>query len=43
MTLTRVIEGARQFRRVLDAFPTHYPRPILEQAALAGAFDPGKR
>ncbi len=40
--LTRVIEGARQFRRVLDAFPTHYPRAILEQAALAGAFDPGK-
>ena len=40
--LARVIEGARQFRRVLDAFPTHYPRPILEQAALAGAFDPGK-
>ncbi len=40
--LTRVIEGARQFRRVLDAFPTHYPRPILEQAALAGAFDPGR-
>jgi DNA gyrase subunit B len=27
---------------VLDAFPTHYPRPILEQAALAGAFDPGR-
>ncbi|WP_137109901.1 DNA topoisomerase (ATP-hydrolyzing) subunit B [Rhodobacter sp. SY28-1] len=40
--LARVIEGARQFRRVLDAFPTHYPRPILEQAALAGAFDPGR-
>jgi DNA gyrase subunit B len=39
--LARVIEGARQFRRVLDAFPTHYPRAILEQAALAGAFDPG--
>ncbi len=39
--LARVIEGARQFRRVLDAFPTHYPRTILEQAALAGAFDPG--
>ena len=37
--LARIIEGARQFRRVLDAFPTHYPRPILEQAALAGAFD----
>ncbi|MGQ0564744.1 MAG: toprim domain-containing protein, partial [Gemmobacter sp.] len=40
--LTRVIEGARQFRRVLEAFPTHYPRGILEQAALAGAFDPGQ-
>lgn len=40
--LARVIEGARSFRRVLDAFPTHYPRPILEQAALAGAFDPGR-
>ena len=40
--LAHVIEGARQFRRVLDAFPTHYPRPILEQAALAGAFDPGR-
>ena len=40
--LARVIEGARQFRRVLDAFPTHYPRQILEQAALAGAFDPGR-
>ncbi|TAG23952.1 MAG: DNA gyrase subunit B, partial [Rhodobacterales bacterium] len=41
LDLARVIEGARQFRRVLDAFPTHYPRAILEQAALAGAFDPG--
>jgi DNA gyrase subunit B len=40
--LARVIEGARAFRRVLDAFPTHYPRWILEQAALSGAFDPGK-
>jgi len=40
--LARVIEGARQFRRILDAFPTHYPRHILEQAALAGAFDPGR-
>ncbi len=41
LDLARVIEGARQFRRVLEAFPTHYPRAILEQAALAGAFDPG--
>ncbi|WP_145107858.1 DNA topoisomerase (ATP-hydrolyzing) subunit B [Cereibacter sediminicola] len=40
--LLRVIEGARQFRRVLEGFPTHYPRNILEQAALSGAFDPGR-
>jgi DNA gyrase subunit B len=40
--LARVVEGARSFKRVLDAFPTHYPRNILEQAALAGAFDPGR-
>jgi len=40
--LARVVEAARAFKRVLDAFPTHYPRPILEQAALAGAFDPGR-
>ncbi len=39
--LARVVEAARSVRRVLDAFPTHYPRNILEQAALAGAFDPG--
>jgi len=39
--LARVVNGARQFRRILDAFPTHYPRQIIEQAALAGAFDPG--
>lgn len=40
--LARVVEGARQFRRILDHFPTHYPRHVLEQAALAGAFDPGQ-
>ncbi|WP_436398415.1 DNA topoisomerase (ATP-hydrolyzing) subunit B [Roseobacter sp. S98] len=39
--LARVVELARQMRRVLDAFPTHYPRHILEQAAIAGAFAPG--
>ncbi|SFT99690.1 DNA topoisomerase (ATP-hydrolyzing) subunit B [Sedimentitalea nanhaiensis] len=39
--LTRVVDEARQLRRVLDAFPTHYPRHILEQAAVAGAFVPG--
>jgi DNA gyrase subunit B len=39
--LTRVVDDARRLRRVLDAFPTHYPRHILEQAAIAGAFVPG--
>ena len=39
--LVRVLEEARQLKRVLDAFPTHYPRHILEQAAIAGAFVPG--
>ncbi|CUH79920.1 DNA gyrase subunit B [Tritonibacter multivorans] len=39
--LTRVVDEARQLKRVLDAFPTHYPRHILEQAAVAGAFIPG--
>ncbi|MCF7698870.1 DNA topoisomerase (ATP-hydrolyzing) subunit B [Loktanella sp. M215] len=39
--LRRVVDDARQLKRVLDAFPTHYPRHILEQAAIAGAFAPG--
>ncbi|MGR3485540.1 MAG: DNA topoisomerase (ATP-hydrolyzing) subunit B [Paracoccaceae bacterium] len=39
--LARVVTEARQLRRLLDAFPTHYPRHILEQAAIAGAFVPG--
>ncbi|MFX0546858.1 DNA topoisomerase (ATP-hydrolyzing) subunit B [Roseovarius sp. S1116L3] len=39
--LARVVDSARQLRRVLEAFPTHYPRHILEQAAIAGAFAPG--
>jgi DNA gyrase subunit B len=39
--LARVVDLARQMRRVLEAFPTHYPRHILEQAAIAGAFVPG--
>ena len=39
--LERVVDNARQMRRVLEAFPTLYPRHILEQAAIAGAFAPG--
>ncbi|WOI56216.1 DNA topoisomerase (ATP-hydrolyzing) subunit B [Palleronia sp. LCG004] len=38
--LLRVVEEARQVRRILQSFPTHYPVRILEQAAIAGAFDP---
>ncbi|QMU59257.1 MAG: DNA topoisomerase (ATP-hydrolyzing) subunit B [Boseongicola sp.] len=40
--LARVVDEARQVRRVLQAFPTHYPHGILEQAAIAGAFVPGR-
>ena len=40
--LARVVEAARNFKRILDAFPTHYPRNIVEQAALSGAFDAGR-
>lgn len=39
--LVRVVEEARSLRRLLEAFPTHYPHNILEQAAIAGAFVPG--
>jgi len=39
--LVRVVDEARQLKRVLDAFPTHYPRHILEQTAIAGGFVPG--
>ncbi|MDA8584946.1 DNA topoisomerase (ATP-hydrolyzing) subunit B [Rhodobacteraceae bacterium] len=40
--LLRVVEEARQLRRVLQAFPTHYPHTILEQAAISGAFREGQ-
>ncbi|MFD0980040.1 DNA topoisomerase (ATP-hydrolyzing) subunit B [Tropicimonas aquimaris] len=40
--LKRVVEEARQVRRMLQAFPTHYPQHILEQAAIAGAFVSGQ-
>ena len=29
-------------RRILNAFPTHYPTRILEQSAIAGALVPGR-
>ncbi|MBI6630727.1 DNA topoisomerase (ATP-hydrolyzing) subunit B [Pontibaca salina] len=39
--LIRIVNEARQLRRVLDAFPTYYPHHILEQTAIAGGFVPG--
>jgi len=39
--LRRIVDEAVRLRRVLEAFPTHYPRHILEQAAIAGAFVQG--
>ncbi len=35
--LGRVVEEARKTRMILNAFPTHYPQFILEQATIAGA------
>ncbi|MEM6824717.1 MAG: DNA topoisomerase (ATP-hydrolyzing) subunit B [Pseudomonadota bacterium] len=40
--LARVVEEARQIRRIIESFPTHYARQILEQAAIAGVFRPGR-
>ncbi len=40
--LARVIEEARQIRTILNAFPTHYSRHVLEQAAISGALVPGR-
>ncbi|MEO1343903.1 MAG: DNA gyrase subunit B, partial [Pseudomonadota bacterium] len=40
--LVRVVEEARLIKRILEGFPTHYPRHILEQAAIAEAFEPGR-
>jgi DNA gyrase subunit B len=40
--LARVVEEARVVRRILQAFPTHYPQHILEQSAIAGALLPGR-
>jgi len=40
--LLRVVEEARQVKRVIQSFPTHYPATILEQSAIAGAFRSGQ-
>ncbi len=40
--LARVVDEARNVRRILQAFPTHYSHTILEQSAIAGAFQPGQ-
>ena len=38
--LAEVVKTARQVRGVVNAFPTHVPRVVLEQAAIAGALQP---
>ncbi|MEM9061664.1 MAG: DNA topoisomerase (ATP-hydrolyzing) subunit B [Pseudomonadota bacterium] len=38
--LIRVVEEARSARAVLNAFPTNYPRFVLEQMAIEGAVHP---
>ncbi|HEY1632063.1 MAG TPA: DNA topoisomerase (ATP-hydrolyzing) subunit B [Rhizomicrobium sp.] len=38
--LDAVIEKARAARAALDGFPSHYPRFVLEQTAIAGALNP---
>lgn len=39
--LARVVEEARTVKAMLAAFPTHYSRHVLEQAAIAGALVQG--
>ena len=41
LDLKRTVLEARQLKMVLVAFPTYYPRHILEQEAIAGAFFAG--
>ncbi|HEY2068604.1 MAG TPA: DNA topoisomerase (ATP-hydrolyzing) subunit B [Rhizomicrobium sp.] len=38
--LDAVVEKARAARAALDGFPPHYPRFLLQQAAIAGALNP---
>ncbi|MBV1866150.1 MAG: DNA topoisomerase (ATP-hydrolyzing) subunit B [Rhodobacteraceae bacterium] len=40
--LSRVVEEAAQVRTILNAFPTHYSRHILEQAAISGSLISGR-
>ncbi len=40
--LVRIVDEARTVKRILEAFPPHYPRHILEQAAISGAFVQGQ-
>ncbi|PIB23129.1 DNA gyrase subunit B [Amylibacter kogurei] len=40
--LARVVDEARNAQFILNAYPTHYDREILEQAAISGAFVEGR-
>ncbi len=39
--LRRLVDEARKVRGVLSAFPTNYPRHVIEQMAIAGVLRPG--
>ena len=39
--LARLVEEARRVRHILNAFPTHYPRFVLEQMAIEDTVRPG--
>ena len=38
--LAHLLERARSVRNAIEGFPRHYPRFVLEQAAIAGALNP---
>ncbi|MEO1721980.1 MAG: DNA topoisomerase (ATP-hydrolyzing) subunit B [Pseudomonadota bacterium] len=39
--LVRLVDESRRVKSLLNAFPTHYPRFVLEQMAIEGAMHPG--
>ena len=42
LDLRQVVDEACIVRRILNAFPTYYSKPILEHAAIAGVLKPGR-
>ena len=42
LDLKRVVIEAQFVRRILNAFPTYFSRPVLEHSAIAGVLKPGR-